>query len=342
MHPVIYAADIGSIASGNFGWARLDLEEGAARVERNDGTEIAELVDAVVFDLEDEERGVALGFECPLFVPVPADPFVLGAARIGEGNKPFSGGPGTAALVTGLVQTAWVLRELRARCPEAAAFLDWNEFARAGRGLFLWEAFVTGKAKGTAHVDDALIAVKTFRESLPDPPAANAVEADGTLSLIGAALVWSGWSLTTALLHQPCLVIKASAAGSQVVEKAGGPAVPKHSGSTTSRRDEVIWVAERIPVGRWTSYGDITEEVNARDVGGVRKKAIPRGVGGVVAAGGIPNEHRILNYRGECPEGAPASHVEKLKAEGVRFINGRADPKQRWRPGQLDRERDPT
>jgi hypothetical protein len=41
--PVIYAADIGSIASGNFGWARLDPKHG----ERNDGTEIEELVDAV-------------------------------------------------------------------------------------------------------------------------------------------------------------------------------------------------------------------------------------------------------------------------------------------------------
>jgi hypothetical protein len=36
--PAIYAADIGSIASGNFGWARLDPEQGSAHVERNDGT----------------------------------------------------------------------------------------------------------------------------------------------------------------------------------------------------------------------------------------------------------------------------------------------------------------
>jgi alkylated DNA nucleotide flippase Atl1 len=49
---VIYAADIGSIAGGNFGWARLDAENDSTQVERNDGTEIAELVDAVACDLD--------------------------------------------------------------------------------------------------------------------------------------------------------------------------------------------------------------------------------------------------------------------------------------------------
>jgi alkylated DNA nucleotide flippase Atl1 len=324
VHPVIYAADIGSIASGNFGWARLDPEQGTAQVDRNDGTEIADLVDAVAFDIDVEERGVALGFECPLFVPVPENPRRLGAARPGEGNRPFSGGPGTAALVTGLVQAAWVLRSLRERCPEAASFLEWQEFTNAGRGLYLWEAFVTGKAKGAAHVDDALIAATTFRDALPDPPADNAVKAERPLSLIGAALLWSGWSQETAMLYQPCLVIKASApaAVGHVVEKVGGTAVAKHSGPASSLREEVSQVAKRIPVGTWTTYGDIAKMINA----------IAIGVGGVVGAGGIHNEHRILNAKGKFPEGAPATHVEKLKAEGVRFINGRADPRQRWCP----------
>ncbi len=324
MDPVIYAADIGSIASGNFGWARLDPRQGSAQVERSKGIEIAELVDAVAQDLQDRRPAVALGFECPLFVPVPEDPFLLGAARPGEGNRPFSGGPGTAALVTGLVQTAWILRSLRQRCPQAVAFLDWDEFTGAGRGLFLWEAFVTGKAKGEAHVDDALIAATTFGESLPDPPAANAIEAERPFSLIGAALVWSGWSQETVLLHQPCLVIKASApvAVGQVVEKADEAVVAKHAGSSEPLREEVSRIAEQIPSGRWTTYGDI-----AKVIGGI---AI--GVGGVLAAGGITNEHRILNATGKFPQAAPASHVELLKAEGVRFIDGRADPRQRWQP----------
>jgi hypothetical protein len=162
---------------------------------------------------------------------VPEDPLLLGAARVGEGNRPFCGGPGTAALVTGLVQTAWILRAIRARCPGAAPFLDWDDFTRAGRGLLLWEAFVTGKAKATTHIDDALIAATTFRDSLPNPAAANAVEAQSPMLLIGAALPWSGWSQVPMLLHRPCLVIKsgAPAAVRRPVRKAGRAKVSRAS-----------------------------------------------------------------------------------------------------------------
>jgi alkylated DNA nucleotide flippase Atl1 len=260
----------------------------------------------------------------PFSRPSTRDPRRLGAARPGEGNRPFSGGPGTAALVTGLVQTAWILRSLRERRPGAVAFLDWDEFTGVGRGLYLWEAFVTGKAKAASHVDDALIAATTFCDSLPDPQAANAVEAERPLSLVGAALLWSGWSQEAALLHKPCLVIKASApvAVSHMVEKAGGAAVPKHSGPGTSLHDKVSHVAEQIPLGAWTTYSCIAKII----------RTIPIAVGAALAAGGIPNEHRILSSKGVFPGGAPASHVELLKAEGVCFINGRADPRQRWCP----------
>ena len=327
MAPVIYAADIGSIKSRNFGWARLDPEQGSAQIERNDGTEIAQLVDAVAHDLDAGARGVALGFECPLFVPVPDNPRQLGAARPGEGNRPFSGGPGTAALVTGLVETAWILRSLRQRCPDAVAFLDWDEFTRAGRGLYLWEAFVTGDAKTATHVDDALIAATTFCRSLPNPTAANAVGAESPLSLISGALLWSGWSQDPALLHKHCLVIRAAAPEGvgRAAEKTGSTSAAKHSLPASSLRDEIIQVAKQIPVGAWTTYGDIAKAINA----------IAIGVGGVVGAGGIPNEHRILNAKGKFPEGAPATHFEKLTAEGVRFINGRADPQQRWSSDRL-------
>jgi alkylated DNA nucleotide flippase Atl1 len=53
-------------------------------------------------------------------------------------------------------------------------------------------------------------------------------------------------------------------------------------------REEGSRIAEQIPVGSWTTYGDI-----AKMIGGT-----PIGVGGVLAAGGITNEHRILNARG--------------------------------------------
>jgi hypothetical protein len=207
----VYCADVGSIRQGNFGWAREEVP--AREIERHrGGTEILGLVDAVVKDLA-AGVPVALGFECPLFVPVPENALALGAARPGEGMRPWSAGAGTGALTTGLVQAAWVLTELRNRRPNDGFFLDWTAFETAGAGLFLWEAFVTEKAKAVTHVDDATIAVACFTAALPEPGRASAVTAERPLSLVGAAAVWAGWSDDIELLRTPCLVLKATAAG---------------------------------------------------------------------------------------------------------------------------------
>ena len=173
------------------------------------GTEIAELVEAVAGDLGDGVP-VALGFECPLFVPVPEDPFRLGSARPGEGSRPWSAGAGTGALTTGLVPAVWVLTDLRRRRPTDLVFFDWASFNAAGAGLYLWETFVTEKAKATTHVDDAAIAVACFTAALPDLERANAVTAERPLSLVGAAGLWAGWSDDAEFLRTPCLVLKAA------------------------------------------------------------------------------------------------------------------------------------
>jgi hypothetical protein len=204
---VIYCADIGSVPNNRFGWARG--EDTAEGIEpHRGGAEIVELVDEIADDLNQGHR-VALGFECPLFIPVPSHPLQLGRARPGEGNRSWSAGAGSGALATGLAEAAWILSELRSRCPTAVVHLDWAEFGDAG-GLFLWEAFVSSKAKGTTHVGDAAIAVEAFREALPDPRAANALGGERPLSLLGAALVWSGWASNVELLHEACVVIKAA------------------------------------------------------------------------------------------------------------------------------------
>jgi hypothetical protein len=78
MRPVIYCADIGSIPDRRFGWARSEAEEDEIERHRG-GTEIVELLDALSDDLA-AGHGVALGFECPLFVPVPKQPLRLGMA----------------------------------------------------------------------------------------------------------------------------------------------------------------------------------------------------------------------------------------------------------------------
>lgn len=114
---------------------------------------------------------------------MPEEPLRLGAARPGEGNRSWSAGAGSGALATGIVEVAWLLSELHRRRPEASFHLDWAEFVQAGHGLFLWEAFITDRAKGTTHDDDAAVAVAAFRDALPDPRIANAVSAERPLSL---------------------------------------------------------------------------------------------------------------------------------------------------------------
>ena len=87
--------------------------------------------------------------------------------------------------------------------------MDWETFQRAERGLFVWEALVTGRGKTASHESDARIAVDAFQNALPHPTIKNALRSTSrTRSLIGAALLWAGWSKEIGLLSKPCLVIR--------------------------------------------------------------------------------------------------------------------------------------
>ncbi len=202
---VVYCADVGSIPRANFGWARVE----AGSETCSGGAEITELAAAVADDLT-RKRPVALGFECPLFIPVPDDPMALGRGREGEGSRPWSAQAGAGSMGVGLAQVPWILAQVSTRVSGVRGYLEWRRFAAAGTGIFLWEAFVTAKAKGATHADDAAIGARAFCDALPDPDRHNAIPADGpVLSLIGAALIRAGWSDDLALLDTPALVIKA-------------------------------------------------------------------------------------------------------------------------------------
>ena len=202
----IYCADIGSVAKNRFGWARgLSTDSG---LDLTSGPDIMDLVGAVAEDLK-AGIPVALGFECPLFVPIRDDPVRLTAGRTGDGSRPWSAGAGAAVLATGLTETVWILREIHRRVDNPPpAFLIWSDFLQTERGLFLWEAFVSGAAKGDTHIDDATIAIQAFHSALPHVEAANAVHESEVHSLIGAALLRAGWSDDLSLLSKPCVVIK--------------------------------------------------------------------------------------------------------------------------------------
>ena len=204
MEPEIYCADVGSVSLGRFAWYSsrdTKLADGHTRIE--------DLVARVTEDLQ-RARPVALGFECPLYVPFETEPELLTRARPGEGDRPWSAGAGCGALTTGLVQVLWILHQVKTRLDrDVPSFLDWQAFAAHGSGLFLWEAFVSGGAKGNGHGDDARTGVEAFKAALPDPR--TCLECTGaSYSLAGAALLRSGWSRDVALLAQPCVVIRGS------------------------------------------------------------------------------------------------------------------------------------
>jgi len=199
---MICCADIGSVAKGRFGWA-------AHPGDPPSGKGMGELARLVANRLA-TERKVALGFECPLWIPIADEPSSLTRARPGEGNRAWSAAAGATSLTAGLAQVAWILDRIRQQSKDTKAFLNWTSFQRSQSGLFIWEAFVTGGATTGSHEGDAMAAVIAFRHALDDPEAKSAVEATPrTRSLIGAALLWSGWSTDVQLLHEPCLVIQA-------------------------------------------------------------------------------------------------------------------------------------
>jgi hypothetical protein len=204
---VIYCADIGSVAKCSFAWARgVGFGQDLTITGKKS---ICEFVDEVAKDLNAGD-GVAMGFECPLFVPISDDPARLTSARNGEGSRPWSAGAGAAALATGLTETVWILREIRRQIrSDVPAFVSWPVFREVGHGLFLWEAFVTSPAKGETNIDDAKIAVCSFAAKMPDILTANAIYETSVHSLIGAALLRTGWSTELSLLETPCVVIKA-------------------------------------------------------------------------------------------------------------------------------------
>lgn len=97
-HPIVWVADVGSIKMNKFGWCRATYDRTLIQ-----GTDITDFADGIANDLSSGNR-VALGFECPLFVPIPDNPIRLTKARAGEGNRSWSAGAGSGALSTGLTE----------------------------------------------------------------------------------------------------------------------------------------------------------------------------------------------------------------------------------------------
>jgi hypothetical protein len=222
MNLTVACADVGSVKDGNFGWALRDLP--GPLQETPEEASIRELTDAVAGRLR-EGRSVALGFECPLFIPARSEPEGLTSARDGEGNRPWSAGAGSVSLVTGLAETVWVLSKLRTSLlDEPLVTFEWSEFETAEGALLLWEAFITRDDKAGSHHGDAGAAVESFCQGVPgaevsgskasgsrgsSPVDLNCIDEPSVMSLVGMSLLRAGWNVDTDVLSSPCLVIPA-------------------------------------------------------------------------------------------------------------------------------------
>ena len=210
MQIIVYCADVGSVVNGNFGWARGNPAE---EDTIDSGVDIEEFAERLAIDLNSGFH-VAVGFECPLFVPLRRHPNDLTKKRDNEGNRPWSAGAGSGSLAVGLVQLPWILTEVKQRLLSSVmAYLDWKPFPKRDADLLLWEAFVSGGARGVdpsaAHAEDAAAAVRRFIECINDLNKRNIITENNVYALAGAALLRTGWSTDIELLTKPCLVLKA-------------------------------------------------------------------------------------------------------------------------------------
>ena len=144
-------------------------------------------------------------------MPVPESAADLSKGRVGDGNRSFAAYAGLSVATLCVHQAAWLLRTLRPVAQQTHSLtFDWRAWPpRAGPPqILVWEAFVAGAAHSEAHVRDAATAAVAFAEDLTAASATSAVTASNPLSLMGAVVIWSGWSEDIELLRSPVLVIK--------------------------------------------------------------------------------------------------------------------------------------
>jgi hypothetical protein len=205
----VFCADIGSIARDSFAWARRI--PGSADEELLQRPESIESLAASVVQVLRDGEPVALGFEAPLFIPVPENPDRLGKARPCDAPSPsWSSSVGASVLATAMVQIPWTLRFIHEQVPDLRVHVQWPPFAERHDGLLLWEAFVSGAAKGQTHEEDARSGVQAFCEQLPNPGDPIATETERPFSVVAAAAIWAGFDLPIEDLHGGCLLVRAT------------------------------------------------------------------------------------------------------------------------------------
>lgn len=232
----VYAVDTGKPGDGlpgagtTLGWA--GFRDGTAVAYDRDGNHsIQVLADALVHDLDDAQRSVALGFEHVLWIPVPDEAAdLLKQRRIADSAAPGATSPWCGrfavwGLVQGLQLLSWLLSHVARRVREplrGTTALD--EWSASGCRLLVFEAFVAGRAHAAggvrAHVQDAHTAAAAAHDALrseggrptfargPEVLTKPASAGDGrVMNLASAALAYAGLAADPVRLDEPGLLV---------------------------------------------------------------------------------------------------------------------------------------
>ena len=183
---LVVAIDVGGWKK--IGWAASNGRSGT-------GVDLASILTEVAVAL-DQGTPVALGFEAPIWTPRREDLSRITGRRLGAEmafNRAWSAGAGCGVLAAGLGLMPWCFSFVAQNTKQRLATTNPLALLERGKGLFVWEAFVSGHAKALTHVDDASLALTAFQarglteaSDIPGEPAVN---------LAAAALMATGWSI---------------------------------------------------------------------------------------------------------------------------------------------------
>lgn len=216
MNVRVVAVGIGSVGPpSKFAWAAFDAPNRDITATGDDPETAAKELAAALR----EGMQAALLLESPMSNPVPSAEMgwrLLGKARAGEANRPWSAGAGAGVLATGLAQGAWLLEHLATALPGLTATTNAAVWRAGEAQLLLAEAFVPGTGKPVPvpagqHAADAAAA---GLEMVVRLVAAQELTSDVRCSphrpfnLLAALAVWAGLTMNANELREEVLVIR--------------------------------------------------------------------------------------------------------------------------------------
>lgn len=195
----ICAIDIGSPKKGNLGWCFIDVQNDQEYTCSNLDNMFSYIINAI------KHKGLILGLEAPLFIPVRQNLKLATNARKGEGGKPWSAGSGAQVLTINLPIMIYIFKRINSFIPNISYYLNESGFTAKPMEIMLFEAFVSGVDKGSSHINDAQMMAHSCahysKKYMLPPSILQHEEHTEFFNLAAAALLRCGLKTSTADLN---------------------------------------------------------------------------------------------------------------------------------------------